>query len=98
MTVAYKIVDEKNFQFPQVGFTVSKSKFKLAVDRNRIKRLMRNAYRTNKTSFLNKLQEDNKTLALMFIYSRNTILEYDDIEEAMIKVLKKFSWKIVNNN
>ncbi len=72
---------------PQVAFTVSKSKFKHAVDRNRIKRLMREAYRTNKHSFLEKLQQENKTVALMFIYKKNKIESIDVVEKAVVKVL-----------
>lgn len=91
MTVAFNIVDANSFHLPQVGFTVSKSKFKLAVDRNRIKRLMRQAYRTNKTPFLIKLQEDNKALALMFIYTKNSIVAAKEVESAVKTLLQKLS-------
>jgi ribonuclease P protein component len=91
LTVAYKVVDENSFQLPQVGFTVSKSKFKHAVDRNRIKRLMRQAYRTNKTPFLNKLQEDNKALALMFIYNKHKMPKGNEIEISVKSLLEKLS-------
>ncbi len=74
---------------PQVGFTVSKSKFKLAVDRNTIKRKMRSAYRTNKYLLLEKLAKENKTLVLMFIYNKKSIVEFAVFEKAMIELLKK---------
>jgi len=70
-----------------VAFTVSKSKFKHAVDRNRIKRLMRQAYRTNKHSFLEKLEAENKTVALMFIYNSFAETSFEQIEDALKKGL-----------
>jgi len=89
ITVAYKIVDENSFRLPQVGFTVSKSKFKLAVDRNRIKRLMRTAYRTNKQQFITELEAKNKSVALMFIYGKRKIVDYNEIEKAFQFLLQK---------
>ncbi len=87
--MAYKIVNEGSFHLPQVGFTVSKSKFKHAVDRNRIKRLMRTAYRTNKQSFIETLKEDNKSVVLMFVYNKRSIIKYAEIEKAFSSLLIK---------
>ena len=53
-------------EFPiKVGFSVPKRNVKLAVDRNRIKRLMREVYRKNKHLFLDNIE--NKYV-FMFIY------------------------------
>lgn len=72
-----------------MAFTVSKSKFKLAVDRNRIKRLMRQAYRTNKQDFLAQLEQENKAVALMFIFNSNRMPDFKKIEEAVKKALRE---------
>lgn len=70
-----------------MAFTVSKSKFKRAVDRNRIKRLMREAYRTQKHSFLKKLEAENKTVALMFIYNSFAFPTFEQIDNVLEKGL-----------
>jgi len=49
----------------QAGFSVSKKRFKKAVDRNRIKRLMKEAYRLQKPFFEKQLKHE---YAIVFIY------------------------------
>lgn len=74
--------------FPiKVAFSVPKRNFKLAVHRNRIKRLLREAYRLNKHVLLNNI--DDKYV-VMFIYTDKTEWNYQELEEKMIVVLDKF--------
>lgn len=63
----------------QVGVTVSKRNFKSAVDRNRIKRQLREVYRLNKTDLINKLEARDKHLAMMIIYTNNEKWDYSKI-------------------
>jgi ribonuclease P protein component len=72
----------------QAGVTVSKRNFKKAVQRNRIKRLLREAYRKNKEIVY--ASENTKKHIFMFIYQGNTELEYRDIEERMKDLLRAF--------
>jgi len=65
-----------------MGVTVSKKKIKLAVNRNLIKRRIREAYRLNNI----ELKKSKLELNLMFIYTSKQILPYKEIE-AKIKVL-----------
>ena len=65
----------------QAGFTVSTRHFKKAVDRNRIRRLMRESYRLQKNNLLNELQENHKSVAIFFIYTGNELPQYKDVFE-----------------
>ena len=76
-----------NTSFPvQAGFSVSKKIFKRAVKRNRIKRLMREAYRLNKYTLYNQLH--NQQLAVFFIYIGKELPLYSSIETAIKKALQ----------
>ncbi len=75
--------------FPaQVTFSVSKRKFKKAVQRNRIKRLMREAYRLNKPKFYDSLISKNKQVAVIFVYIAREELDFLEIESKMKQSLK----------
>lgn len=69
----------------QAGFAVSKRNFKSAVDRNRIKRQLREAYRLNQQLLAPK---NGTKFALLFIYTAKESLDFQPINEAMVKLLK----------
>lgn len=75
----------------KVGVTVAKRNFKSAVDRNRIKRLLREAYRHNKHIIYNNIEGD---YALLFLYLGKQMPEYDGIEKSTIAVLTKLQKKL----
>lgn len=75
-------IENKNQISPlQAGFTVSTRHFKKAVDRNRIKRLMRESYRLQKNNLKITLEENHKNLAMFFIYTGNKLPEYEEVFE-----------------
>ena len=76
-------------QFPElVLFAVSKKRYKRAVDRNLIKRLMREAYRLNKQSLLySPLTDADKRIVLSIGYIGKEISDYSFIEKKMLKLL-----------
>lgn len=74
--------------------SVPKKSFKRAVDRNRIKRLIREAYRLNCLPLKEKLLADNKQLMVMYIYFGKEMPIYEDIEKTMIKIIERSLKKI----
>ena len=78
----------------KVGFTVPKRAVKLAVDRIRIKRVMREVYRKNKHLFSENLKEN---YVFMFIYMTNKELKYADLELSIKNIGEKFLIKIAND-
>jgi len=65
----------------QVMFTVSKKRFKKAVDRNRIKRMMREVYRLNRHPLTDALQNANKTMALSVIYTGQQLPDFVSLKK-----------------
>lgn len=70
----------------RIGVSVSKRKFKRAVDRNRIKRLLRECYRLNKESFFQTFPSG--VYVMMFWTSTRMPLKYNDIEPLYRKLLE----------
>lgn len=74
-----------------VGVTASKRYFKKAVDRNRIKRLLREAYRLQKEELVNLAKANGKSGHLFFVYTDKTIADFETIKAAMYKCLQRLS-------
>jgi len=80
---------EKNLACQSI-ISVSKRRFKRAVDRNAIKRMLRESYRLQKSNDLIPfLIEHNVTLYLAIQYVGKQILAFDVFRAAMNKTLKK---------
>jgi ribonuclease P protein component len=75
----------KENQYASVLISVSKKKFKRAVKRNRVKRLIREAYRLNKLSYTELLKINNKRLDIAFLYLKDELPTYGEIEKAILK-------------
>jgi len=78
----------------QVLITVSKRNFKKAVDRNKIKRQLREAYRINKQQ-INKLP--NK-YAIAYIYTLKKIVPFKELEKELIKSLSRLNSELAREN
>jgi len=95
--VFYVIVDNKEAPYPaKVLISVPKRNFKRAVDRNRIKRLVREAYRKNKALLVS--DDENKKRArgmylIGLIYTPKVHMDYAEIERKIILILQQLQKK-----
>lgn len=71
------------------GATVSSKIFKKAVDRNRVKRVIREAWRLQKLILQEKLSEQKQQLNIFFIYTAKELPEYYEVFEKMGKSINK---------
>ena len=69
--------------------TVSKKKFKRAVDRNRIKRLMREAWRLEKPPLENRLAANEKQRAIVFIFVGNELPTLEQVQSAIASLVSQ---------
>jgi len=77
----------------QAGVGAPSNTFKKAVLRNRVKRLLREAYRLEKPSFVNQAALENKKVNLFFLYTDTLVLTQAEIQakvkEALALLLTK---------
>lgn len=78
----------------KTGVSVSKRNFKKAVDRNHIKRLLREAYRLNKLEYINNM---TNSYALMILYIGKDGIDFETINTKMKKLLDKFTQQILKH-
>ena len=69
----------------QVMISVSRKNFKKAVDRNRVKRRIRESVRLNKN-----LLPPAPKLVIAYIYTAKEILTFAQIQERLVKTLNRF--------
>lgn len=74
----------------KVLMSVPKKKLKHAVDRNRVKRLLRESYRLNKQLLWDLATEKGLSLEIAFIWIPSEVLDYAKVEKKMKDAMAKF--------
>jgi ribonuclease P protein component len=76
--------------FPaQILIAISKKKFKRAVDRNLMKRRIREAYRKNKEQLYTFLKKNNFSYVIGIIYIADKLTPYKEIDQKIKLVLQR---------
>ncbi|MBR7176509.1 MAG: ribonuclease P protein component [Bacteroidales bacterium] len=91
--VVYMHDTEENASIPRLLVSVSKKRFHHAVKRNKVKRLVREAWRKNKTQLMIRCDEQKKILDVALVYTATIILSYEEIE----KKIKQLSLRLENS-
>lgn len=78
----------------QVLISVPKRIYKRAIDRNRIKRTVRESYRIRKEDLFLSLQKKNLRMIIMFIFTSKTMLSFHEVQNKIILILHRLNEKI----
>lgn len=93
-------VREINGDEPLVSIltSVSKRRFKRAVKRNRVKRLIKENFRLQKYAFQEMAILAGKSIDIAFLYLKDELPEYSDIEKAIFKTIAVMKEKLLISN
>jgi len=87
----YHLDETTDCPFPKVAMLVSKKRFHHATDRNRVKRLMREAYRLHCPDFP---CPEKGTLQLCWMFIGNEMPDYHQMENAAVQIFHHLSEKL----
>ena len=98
----FYLMPEKPLDFyVKAAVGASSRNFKKAVDRNRVKRLLREAYRTEKLPLHLFLQQNNQQVAVFILYIDKVLPEYTTVKAKMPivvqRLIKQLHEKAVTN-
>jgi len=83
----------------RILIAASRKKFKRAVDRNRIKRLVREAYRLNKQPLLDQLHAASVKMYIAFVFIGNSAeIEFAEVEKKVKLCLDKIVQMLVGDS
>jgi ribonuclease P protein component len=81
----------------QAGVGAPTRTFRKAVQRNRVKRLLREAYRLEKPSFLTQFSLEHKRINLFFLYGNAEVLPQAEIQNKVRSALALLAQKLNAN-
>lgn len=91
-------VEQSEQQGVSVLISVPKKRFHDAVDRNRVKRQLREAYRKHKHSLIEQMSTREQGLLIAFVYVSPQIESTAYIEKRMVRLLAKIEETLNTNN
>lgn len=91
-------LNESKENFLKMGVGISSRSFKKAVDRNKIKRLIREAWRMQKNDLHNSLAKKNQQANIFIIYTGKEMPPYQEIAHAIKNTLVKLDKIIQKEN
>ena len=92
--ILYFDVDTSDDLSIKISISASKKKMPRAVDRNRMKRLMREAFSLQKESFLANFEGENVQMALMLICLSEKLLSFEETQEKIKLILSRLNREI----
>ena len=92
--IVYSVSNGNTEETPKMLFSAPKKRFKRAVARNHIKRLMRAAYRLNKLELKAFCEANNLQLQVAFSFVGDSIPEWDFVELKMKAALKRLETNV----
>ncbi len=97
--VFMKMDEAEGKEKPPVSILVSvpKKRFRHAVDRNRMKRLVREAYRLNKHILWEALEGKNERLALAFVCITDSLPSFLVVQKSVRKALVRIAERMERN-
>ena len=97
----YNIENAESGIFPtgllQAGVGAPSRHFRKAVQRNRVKRLLREGYRLEKPDFMSAISLTNTRLNLFFLYVDENVQSQQQIQTTMKLLLQKLADKLKSN-
>lgn len=93
LKIIWRKVEAEDFPI-KILFAVSKKSFPAAVRRNRIRRMMREWYRKNKSEIILYLLKKRMAVHLAIIYINKTEPDYAKIDQSMGAALKRLIHEI----
>lgn len=78
--------------------SIPKRRLRRAVDRNRMKRLAREAYRLNKGDFDTSLLPEGYGLDIALVYVKDALGDYTEVEKGVRKALRLLNGRVEDTN
>ena len=94
LRVVYQITERRQSNTPaQILISVPKKRFKHAVDRNKVKRQVREAFRLHKQPLWDTIPDD-KQLAIAFIWLSDKHCSTLEVEKRVVSLLRRIAEKL----